>query len=310
MHDPSVRWLPFRGTRGSVGRRDLAGAARLELVSGVVLRERLVRRFGEFAGDYPWQWSPAHMDEWSLHLTAQEHLAPSTIRAYQCTLRQFTEFLVDARYGWGPACEEAFGPGQHPVASCHEWNTIAHLNDYAGDPEARPFNQIRALPAGITNRVEPLPPDSGRGYHHHAAGSCTFTGSGPCSGLDLSSSVLAPVLARMSRYDPAAPGIPASQDRPAPARNGMSRHLLIQSSKVNRIQEPTLNELMRRTACDGNPRSAPSLLAGMIAAQPLAVRYLEPGSELSPLLSARSLPASQPCRRRRAGPRPGNASDQ
>jgi integrase/recombinase XerC len=135
-----------------VGRADLAGAARLELVSGVVqlrpedamfeamlsgwraqqaarglredtvvLRERLVRRFGEFAGEYPWEWSPGHVDEWSLHLTAEEHLAPSTIRAYQGTLRQFTEFLVDARYGWAAACEEAFGPGQHPVAICHEW---------------------------------------------------------------------------------------------------------------------------------------------------------------------------------------------
>ena len=68
-------------------------------------------------------------------------LAPSTIRAYQCTLRQFTEFLVDARYGWAAACEEAFGAGRHPVAICHEWNTIAHLNDYEGNPEARPFTR-------------------------------------------------------------------------------------------------------------------------------------------------------------------------
>jgi integrase/recombinase XerC len=157
---------------GRVGRADLAGSARLELVSGVVQlrpedamleamlsgwraqqaarglredtvadRERLVRRFGEFAGEYPWAWSPGHMDEWSLHLTAEEHMAPSTIRAYQCTLRQFTEFLVDARYGWAGACEEAFGPGRHPVAICHEWNTIAHLNDYEGNPEARPFTR-------------------------------------------------------------------------------------------------------------------------------------------------------------------------
>jgi site-specific recombinase XerD len=27
------------------------------------------------------------------------------------------------------------------VAICHEWNTIAHLNDYEGDPEARPFTR-------------------------------------------------------------------------------------------------------------------------------------------------------------------------
>lgn len=174
-----------------MGRSELAGSARLELVSGVAQlrpedamfeamlsgwraqqaarglredtvadRERLVRRFGEFgefAGEYPWAWSPGHVDEWSLHLTAEEHLAPSTIRAYQGTLRQFTEFLVDGRYGWAGACEEAFGPGRHPVAVCHEWNTIAHLNGYEGSPEARPFTRgeldrhagLRAVPQAL-----------------------------------------------------------------------------------------------------------------------------------------------------------------
>ncbi len=153
----------FCWSGGRVGRADLTGSARLELVSGVVQlrpedamfeamvsgwraqqaarglredtvsdRERVVRRFGGFAGEYPWAWSAGHVDEWSLHLTAEEHLAPSTIRSYQCTLRLFTEFLVDARYGWAAACEEAFGPGRHPVAVCHEWNTIAHLNGYEG----------------------------------------------------------------------------------------------------------------------------------------------------------------------------------
>jgi integrase/recombinase XerC len=155
-----------------MGRAELAGAARLELVGGVVQlrpedsmfeamlsgwraqqcarglredtilpRERLVRRFGEFTAEFPWAWLPGHMDEWSLHLTAEEHLAPSTIRSYQCCLRLFTEFLVDARYGWAAACEEAFGPGVHPVAIAHEWNTVAHLNGYEGSPEARPFTR-------------------------------------------------------------------------------------------------------------------------------------------------------------------------
>ena len=155
-----------------MGRADLAGAANLELVSGVVQlrpedamfeamlsgwraqqaarglkddttapRERLVRRFLDFTSEYPWAWSPGHMDEWSLHLTAEQHLAPSTIRSYQCTLRLFTEFLVDGRYGWASVCEREFGPGRHPVAIAHEWNTIAHLSDYEGNPEARPFTR-------------------------------------------------------------------------------------------------------------------------------------------------------------------------
>ncbi len=104
-------------------------------------RDRLVRRFMAFTGEYPWGWLAGHMDEWSLCLTSEEHLAPSTIRGYQGCLRQFTEFLTDARYGWVTACEREFGPGSHPVAICHEWNTIAHLSDYEGDPEARPFTR-------------------------------------------------------------------------------------------------------------------------------------------------------------------------
>ena len=41
--------------------------------------------------------------------------------------------------GGGPACEEAFGTC--PAAICHEWNTVTHLNDYVGSPEARPFTR-------------------------------------------------------------------------------------------------------------------------------------------------------------------------
>lgn len=148
----------------------LAGSAQLELVSGVVQlrpedamfdamlrgwraqqksrglkddtidpRERLIRRFLDFTNEYPWRWTPAHLDEWSASLTSEKHLAPSTVRSYQGIVRLFTELLIDARYGWVPACEEAFGT--FPVAICHEWNTLPHLQDYEGDPEARPFTR-------------------------------------------------------------------------------------------------------------------------------------------------------------------------
>src|SRR6266568_4529605 len=172
MQDPAFKRSRSVGREGWVGRGDLAGAAHLELVSGVVQlrpedamveamlrgwraqqtarglqeatiepRERLVRRFLTFSGEYPWQWGPAHVDEWTLSLTAEQHLAPSTIRGYQTDLRLFSEYLTDGRYGWVVACEEAFGPGSHPVAICHEWNTIAHINEYEGNPEARPFTR-------------------------------------------------------------------------------------------------------------------------------------------------------------------------
>jgi hypothetical protein len=60
-------------------------------------RERMVRRFLAFTNEYPWAWSPGHVDEWSLQMTTEQHLAPSTIRGYQCSLRLFTEFLADGR---------------------------------------------------------------------------------------------------------------------------------------------------------------------------------------------------------------------
>jgi integrase/recombinase XerC len=131
-------------------RVELAGAACSELVDGVVQlrpedamveamlrgwraqqgarglrvdtsepRERLVRRFQVFTNEFPWQWGPANVDEWTLSLISEAHLAPSTIRGYQTVLCLFTEYLADARYGWAAACEEALGT--FPVPICHEW---------------------------------------------------------------------------------------------------------------------------------------------------------------------------------------------
>ena len=105
----------------------------------IAYRERLVRRFLAFTNEFPWRWGPAHVDEWTLTLSAEHQLAPATIRGYQTDLRLFSEYLTDARYGWTAACEEAFG--EFPVPICHEWNTIAHLNDYEGSPEARPLSR-------------------------------------------------------------------------------------------------------------------------------------------------------------------------
>ena len=161
-----------RGQEAALRRGDLAGAAHLELVSGVAQlhpedamfeamlrgwraqqtarglqegtiapRERLVRRFISFTNEYPWRWGPAHVDEWSLSMTGELQLAPSTIRGYQTDLRLFSEYLCDGRYGWIAACQREFGPQVHPVAIVHEWNTIAHLNSYEGRPEARPFTR-------------------------------------------------------------------------------------------------------------------------------------------------------------------------
>ncbi|MFF9074663.1 tyrosine-type recombinase/integrase [Streptomyces sp. NPDC014872] len=149
---------------------ELAGSAKLELVSGQLRfrpedtvweamlngwrsqqqarnlkkgtyepRDKMVRAFQAYTNEYPWLWTPAHMDEWSANLTSEKGLAPSTVRGYQGTVRLFSEYLIDPRYDWVLACEEQFGT--YPVAICHEWNTIPHLQGYEGDPEARPFTR-------------------------------------------------------------------------------------------------------------------------------------------------------------------------
>jgi integrase/recombinase XerC len=149
---------------------NLDGAAHLELVQGVALlhpedalleamlrgwraqqtarglraktvegREQVIRRFAAFTNDYPWNWQPAHVDEWMTELASHQQLARSSMRGYQGALRQFGDFVTDARYGWPAECQQRFGT--HPVQVCHEWNTITHLADYEGRPGNRPFSR-------------------------------------------------------------------------------------------------------------------------------------------------------------------------
>lgn len=153
------------------GRRPLAGAVRLELVEGVGLlhpqdtvfeamlrgfakqqrggrrleektvrdREGQLRRFATFTNAFPWQWTAADLDEWMTSLISEKGLAHSTIRSYQITVRLFGDFLTSPAYGWAAECEARFGT--HPVQICHEWNTVAHLTEYEGRGERRPFTR-------------------------------------------------------------------------------------------------------------------------------------------------------------------------
>src|SRR5262245_66062476 len=66
-------------------------------------RERLVRRFVAFTNEFPWRWSPAHVDEWTLTLTDEHHLAPATARGSQTQPRLIVEPLAAARATWACA---------------------------------------------------------------------------------------------------------------------------------------------------------------------------------------------------------------
>lgn len=112
---------------------------RLSCQTTVKVRTSIVRGFIDFCGAYPWAWTAAMMDEWSAYLVGDLGRAKSTIRQKQGAVRIFCDYITSPFYDWPAQCETAFGG--HPVQICHEWNTVAHLVDYEGDPGRRPFTR-------------------------------------------------------------------------------------------------------------------------------------------------------------------------
>lgn len=133
--------------------RQQRGGRRL-LASTIEARQRDVRAFLEFSNEYPWQWSAAHMDEWTTHLISERRMAVSTIRNYQGSIRLFCDYLTSPHYSWPEECERRFG--SHPVQICHEWNTAVHLEDYEGRPGRRPLTreEVQALLDHADEQVE------------------------------------------------------------------------------------------------------------------------------------------------------------
>lgn len=112
--------------------------ARFLVEATVQPRLRLMRRLVEFSNLYPWQWTPAEAEAFIVHLrSGPRPLAISTARGYGLAIRLFCEYLTDARYGWPAVCSERFGAVPQQVM--HEGNSVAHIEDYEGDPGRRPF---------------------------------------------------------------------------------------------------------------------------------------------------------------------------
>ena len=113
-------------------------------------RERLVRRFQEFAGAWPWQWTPVQVEEW----IASGGWAHSTVRSYQGAPAGFLDYVCDERYGWVAECVQRVGA--RPVQVCHEWNRAVHVSDYEGRPERRPLTraELQAFFDAADDRAE------------------------------------------------------------------------------------------------------------------------------------------------------------
>jgi site-specific recombinase XerD len=114
----------------------------------------VVRRFVAYTNEFPWNWTPAMVDEWSAHLVGELHRAKSTLQQTQGALKLFCVFLLDPRYGWAQECERRFG--MHPVQVCHEDKMARHLADYRGDAGRRPLTreELQALFDYVDSRVD------------------------------------------------------------------------------------------------------------------------------------------------------------
>lgn len=118
-------------------------------------RERVVRSFEEFAGRYPWEWSPGDLEDYTTRVMSRTHpAARSTIRGYHSIIRLFCDYLTDPRYQWSVDCEERFGTTPQQV--CHEWNTLAHLLGYEGSAQRRAltYDELETFFSAADQRVE------------------------------------------------------------------------------------------------------------------------------------------------------------
>jgi site-specific recombinase XerD len=170
-------------------RADLPGAAHLVLADGVVHLEperavfdamlsgwerqqrtrflkdttirprlRLIRRMGEFANSYPWQWDPSDGEDFICHLRTERDgtrpIVVSTARGYELSITLFMQYVADTRYEWPTVCRERFG--STPQQVFHEGNSIAHVSDFEGQPGRRPltYDEVQALFDAADSRVE------------------------------------------------------------------------------------------------------------------------------------------------------------
>lgn len=118
-------------------------------------RTKLIRRFADFAGGYPWDWTAADVEDFTTSLTSEGggRLSPATIRSYHVTIRLFCDYLTDQRYEWVRICRDRFG--RMPSQICHDWNTVAHLIDYEGRPGRRPlsYDELQTLFVDRVDRI-------------------------------------------------------------------------------------------------------------------------------------------------------------
>jgi len=103
-------------------------------------RCRLVRRFQEFSGEFPWQWRPVDIEDFlAERRSGEKPISLTTLRSDSNSVAMFCAYLTHPAYGWTTFCERTFG--DIPSQICFDWNTPKHTTDDAVPVGRRAFTK-------------------------------------------------------------------------------------------------------------------------------------------------------------------------
>jgi integrase len=117
-------------------RQQLSRNFRHETISG---RERTIRRFADFTGHFPWEWTFADVEDYFAYTRSVSNLSQATVRAYQTNLKLFCDFLTDPAYDWSEVCGRSYG---RPVTQIiTDFNRSTHTQHNEQQATKRPFSR-------------------------------------------------------------------------------------------------------------------------------------------------------------------------
>lgn len=131
-------------------------------------RCRVLRRFQEYAGTFPWTWRPVDLDDYMAERRSGEKpISLTTLRSDSNAIAMFCSYTSSSTYGWVELCEQMFG--DVPVQIAFDWNTPRLTTDDAVPPGRRASRRRRSSGhEGETGAVrirlvrQPLPPRRSR----------------------------------------------------------------------------------------------------------------------------------------------------
>jgi len=113
---------------------------------------RVVVRFQEQVGTYPWEWSAPDLEGFIAHLRSHEGLPHSIVRNYLLLIGWFCDYLCDPTYGWNERCLDQFGSRPVPTG------TLQNIPPHSIDNQRGSSHQATAYQGCRESCSSPLAP--------------------------------------------------------------------------------------------------------------------------------------------------------